>query len=322
MAHDEPAGLAYADYFAAAAVATLVPEVDAVGGAGEGPLHLYGVHHQHGVDMFGAGRGHMPPAAMMAGPAASATAHGKAALGGVGGHDFGDHHHRQGLLQAPLSLSLHGTADAVPLGLHHHHQLAGGVPRQQHQPAAAWPGPQQQPQGAWHLRGSRFLRPTQQLLQEFCTLPVDTTSTAAASKLPTRPASEDGVGAGSSSSAPSAQIQAMSASELQRLKAKLYAMLQEVLLSDRPSLTTPQVTIHHHTRHRSASRISSRQEPLLVLGNLKSCMQVGVQLWLGLSEETSWASCSRETILGLPSAFGNLHSLACRCSNASVQGNL
>lgn len=254
MAHDEPAGLAYADYFAAAAVATLVPEVDAVGGAGEEDLHLYGVHHQHGVDMFGAGRGHMPPAAMMAGPAASATAHGKAALGGVdvdvGGHDFGHHHHRQGLLQAPLSLSLHGTADAVPLGLHHHHQLAGGVPRQQHQPAAAWPGPQQQPQGAWHLRGSRFLRPTQQLLQEFCTLPVDTTSTAAASKLPTRPASEDGVGAGSSSSAPSAQIQAMSASELQRLKAKLYAMLQEVLLSDRPSLTTPQVTIHHHTRHR------------------------------------------------------------------------
>jgi hypothetical protein len=77
---------------------------------------------------------------------------------------------------------------------------------------------------------------------------VDTTSKAAASKLPTRPASEDGVGAGSSSSAPSAQIQAMSASELQRLKAKLYAMLQEVLLlSDRPSLTTPSDNSPSHT---------------------------------------------------------------------------
>jgi len=248
MAHDEPAGLAYADYFAAAAagaVATLVPEVDAVGGAGEEDLHLYGVHHQHGVEMFGASRGHMPPAAMMAGPAASA-AHGKAALGRVDvaspvGGNFGDHR-RQGL-QAPLSLSLHGTADAAPLALHHHHQLAGGVPGQ-YQPGA-WP----QQQGAWHLRGSRFLRPTQQLLQEFCTLPVDTTSTAAASKLPTKPESEDGVG--SSSSAPSAQIQAMNASELQRLKAKLYAMLQEVfLLSDRSSLSTPHqatITITHGT---------------------------------------------------------------------------
>ncbi|OQU92236.1 hypothetical protein SORBI_3001G314900 [Sorghum bicolor] len=227
MAHDEQAGLAYADYFAAAAaagaVATLVPEE-------EEDLHLYGVHHQHGVELFGPSRGHMLPAAtMMAGGHAAAAAHGKAAALGlvdvdvaspvVGGHDFGDHHHRQQGLQAPLSLALH----------HHHHQQqlgGGGVPRH-NQLSAAWPGPQQQQgQGAaWHLRGSRFLRPTQQLLQEFCTLPVDTTTTAAASK---QPASEDGVGVGSSTSAPSAQIHAMSASELQRLKAKLYAMLQEV----------------------------------------------------------------------------------------------
>lgn len=230
MAHDEP-GFAYADYFAAAAgaVATFVPEVD-VGGGGEEGLHLYGLqphHQQPGVEMYGA-RGHMPPAAMMA-------AHGgKAALGldvaspVVGGH-FGDDHLRQAL-QAPLSLSLHddGSADAAPLALHHHHHHlgggGGGVPQaQQYQPPGAWPQPQQQ--GAWHLRGSRFLRPTQQLLQEFCTLPVDTTITST----PAKPASvEDGVGS-SSSAAPSAQIiQAMDAAELQRLKAKLYAMLQEV----------------------------------------------------------------------------------------------
>lgn len=315
MAHDEP-GLAYADYFAAAAgavAATLVPEVDAAGGD-EDDLHLYGVHQPGVEEMFGARGHHMPPAAMIpAGPAASA-AHGKAAMLGLGDVDFGDHH-RQGL-QAPLSLSLHGAGDSVPLALHHHQQLGGGVPRQQHQPAA-WPGIQQQGQGVWHLRGSRFLRPTQQLLQEFCALPVDaTSSTAASSKLPTtKPASDHGVGVSSSSSAPpSAQIQAMSAAELQRLKAKLYAMLQEVLvlLFHRSSLTTP-----HHTAQAtcpSTSRISSRQEPLLVLGNLKSCMQVqsSVMACLGKGNHSG----------ALPSAFGNLHSLACRCSNASVQSNL
>ncbi|OEL22440.1 Homeobox protein BEL1-like protein [Dichanthelium oligosanthes] len=205
MAHDP--SLAYADYFAAAGggVSTLVPEVD----AGEDDDQLYGgvqAHHQHGLDMFGV-RGLMPGAMV----AAASVAHGKAALG-----DFvlGEHQ-RLGYTQAPLtSLSLHGPAEAASLVLHHH-QLGGGALQQQHQ------------QAAWHLRGSRFLRPTQQLLQEFCSLPVEAASTAA-SKPPTKPASEDGVGEGSSSSAPSAQIQAMDAAELQRLKAKLYAMLQEV----------------------------------------------------------------------------------------------
>ncbi|CAL4931999.1 unnamed protein product [Urochloa decumbens] len=212
MAHDP--SLAYADYFAAATgggVGTLVPEVD----AGDDERQLYGgavqAHHHHGLDVF------------------AAAAHGKqgaAALGADFG--FGEHHHQQ----APLtSLSLHGPAEAASLALHHHHQLigGGGALRQLHQPAA-WPQQQQQQQGAWHLRGSRFLRPTQQLLQEFCSLPVETT--AASKPPPTKPttASEDGgAGEGSSSSAPtSAQIQAMDAAELQRLKAKLYAMLQEV----------------------------------------------------------------------------------------------
>jgi hypothetical protein len=263
MAHDEP-GFAYADYFAAAAgaVATFVPEVD-VGGGGEEGLHLYGLqphHQQPGVEMYGA-RGHMPPAAMMA-------AHGgKAALGldvaspVVGGH-FGDDHLRQAL-QAPLSLSLHddGTADAAPLALHHHHHHLGGVPQaQQHQPPGAWPQPQQQ--GAWHLRGSRFLRPTQQLLQEFCTLPVDTVTST-----PAKPASvEDGVGSSSSAAAPSQQIiQAMDAAELQRLKAKLYAMLQEVLLflrsliSHQSSCLKPSLRQQQQARtgHMSSSRIRS-----------------------------------------------------------------
>ncbi|RLN41190.1 hypothetical protein C2845_PM01G19900 [Panicum miliaceum] len=215
MAHDP--SLAYADYFAAAGgVSTLVPEVD----AGEDESHLYGdVHaHHHGLDMFGA-RGLVPGATVVA------AAHGKgAALG-----DFAlgaEHHGLLGHSQAPLtSLSLHGPAEAASLALHHH-QLGGGGALRQHQPAV-WPPPPQQQGGAWHLRGSRFLRPTQQLLQEFCGLPVE-----AASKQPTKPGSEDGAGEGSSSSAPSAQIQAMDAAELQRLKAKLYAMLQEVVLSN------------------------------------------------------------------------------------------
>ncbi|CAN6324724.1 unnamed protein product [Urochloa humidicola] len=223
MAHDP--SLAYADYFAAAGggggMSTLVPEVDA--GDDDNHQQLYGVQ-QHGLDMFGV-RGLVP---------VTMAAHGKA--GGL--DDFvglGEHHHSLGghSQQAPLtSLSLHGPAEAASLAAlhHHHHQLigGGGALRQQHQAAAgAWPPPPQQ-QGAWHLRGSRFLRPTQQLLQEFCGLPVE-----AASKPPTKAAaaaaSEDGAGEGSSSSAPpSAQIQAMDAAELQRLKAKLYAMLQEV----------------------------------------------------------------------------------------------
>ncbi|PUZ40369.1 hypothetical protein GQ55_9G418100 [Panicum hallii var. hallii] len=214
MAHDP--SLAYADYFAAAGgVTTLVPEVDA---AGEDEGHLYGgVHaHHHGFDMFGA-RGLVPGATVVA------EAHGKGAA--LGDFALGAEHlrllgHSQ---QAPLtSLSLHGPAEAASLALHHH-QLGGGGALRQHQPAAWPPQPQQQQGGAWHLRGSRFLRPTQQLLQEFCGLPVE-----AASKPLMKPGSEDGAGEGSSSSAPSAQIQAMDAAELQRLKAKLYAMLQEV----------------------------------------------------------------------------------------------
>jgi hypothetical protein len=233
MAHDP--SLAYADYFAAAGgVTTLVPEVDA---AGEDEGHLYGgMHaHHHGFDMFGA-RGLVPGATVVA------EAHGKGAA--LGDFALGAEHlrllgHSQ---QAPLtSLSLHGPAEAASLALHHH-QLGGGGALRQHQPAAWPPQPQQQQGGAWHLRGSRFLRPTQQLLQEFCGLPVE-----AASKPLMKLGSEDGAGEGSSSSAPSAQIQAMDAAELQRLKAKLYAMLQEVVLSNRSSLATARLTIAHST---------------------------------------------------------------------------
>jgi len=76
-------------------------------------------------------------------------------------------------------------------------------------------------------------------------------ASAAASKPPTKPGSEDGAGEGSSSSsAPSTQIQAMDAAELQRLKAKLYAMLQEVALSNRSSLThhASRISINRHAQ--------------------------------------------------------------------------
>ncbi|KAF8727940.1 hypothetical protein HU200_018510 [Digitaria exilis] len=226
MAHDP--SLAYADYFAAAAggVSTLVPEVVDAGDDDAGDhLHLYGggvqAHHQHGLDMFGV-RGLMP-----------VGAHGKAAA--LGEFALAEHHHHLGghNNQAPLmtSLSLHGPADAAAaLALHHHHQQLGTLGL--HQPAE-WPQQQMQMQhgaAGWHLRGSRFLRPTQQLLQEFCSLPVEDASNSKPPTTTTKPASEDGGGAGEASSSPppSAQIQAMDAAELQRLKAKLYAMLQEV----------------------------------------------------------------------------------------------
>ncbi|KAF8698503.1 hypothetical protein HU200_035247 [Digitaria exilis] len=225
MAHDP--SLAYADYFAAAAgggVTTLVPEVVDAGDDDAGDhLHLYGgvqAHHQHGLDMFGI-RGLMP-----------VGAHGKAAA--LGEFALAEHHHHLGghNNQAPLmtSLSLHGPADAAAaLALHHHQQQQLGVSALgglHHE----WPSQHQQGAAGWHLRGSRFLRPTQQLLQEFCSLPVEDASNSKPPTTTTKPASEDGGGAGegSSSSPPSAQIQAMDAAELQRLKAKLYAMLQEV----------------------------------------------------------------------------------------------
>jgi hypothetical protein len=210
MAHDPSLG--YADYFAAPrSGVTLVPEVDAAGGE----HGMYGDHHS-AVEMFG-GMG--------------SSAQGKASLDVDGSSTISffraeqqqQHQYRQ-MGQAPLSLSLHGPPDAASSSsfmLHHQQQL-------QHQTApAAW---QAQGSSGWHLRGSRFLLPTQQLLQEFCSIPVDTTAKAAK-----KPAQEElGGGAGSSSSAswpPStAQIQSMDAADLQRLKARLYTMIEEVSL--------------------------------------------------------------------------------------------
>ncbi|KAF8780437.1 hypothetical protein HU200_001558 [Digitaria exilis] len=152
------------------------------------------------------------------------------------------HQQQQPSHQAPLSLSLCGhDGGAVTTTLHEH--LGGSSARHHHQPAAwmmqheytATPT-QGQHAGAWHLRSSRFLLPTQQLLHDFCSLPVDDSKRAKASATtPKQPSSqqqhEDGGGEGSSASAswaPSPQIQAMDALELQRLKDKLYIMLEEV----------------------------------------------------------------------------------------------
>ncbi|GJM91321.1 hypothetical protein PR202_ga07683 [Eleusine coracana subsp. coracana] len=200
--HHHHLGLAYADYFAAGGggATVVVPEVEDAD-----HHHIYGVHHQPaGAEAF-----------VPAGIAADKS--------GLGGHHFVEHAHHATTL---TSLSLHGPAAEAASSLaavhqHQHHQLR----QLQHQ---AWP--QQQQQDAWHLvRGSRFLLPTQQLLQEFCGLPAETT--AASNKPPTTkdPRNEDGGGGSSSAAAPvPARIQAMDAAELQRLKTKLYSMLDEV----------------------------------------------------------------------------------------------
>ncbi|XP_048531706.1 BEL1-like homeodomain protein 4 [Triticum urartu] len=231
MAHD-PSLVGYADYFAETGSngggVTLVPEVDT---RAEHQMYGGGLHHHHhsGVDMFGArGFGMAPP-----GEATSAQS--KAALDvdvdGSSTISFfrGEQHHHQHqqlqMGQAPLSLSLHGPPDAGSSSFMLHHQLGGGEPRlQQHQQTApgAW-----QVQGAgsgWQLRGSRFLLPTQQLLQEFCSIPADTDN-----KAPKKPAQEEHGSSSSASWPPSStQIQSMDAAELQRLKAKLYTMIEEV----------------------------------------------------------------------------------------------
>lgn len=207
MAHHHHLGLAYADYFAAGggggdggAAAVVVPEGD------DADHHrVYGVHQPGGAEAF------VP--AELAPEAKSA----------FGGHhqfiDFGEHahgHRHQAAHQAMTltSLSLHGpAAEAASPLVHQQLQL-------QH---AAWPQQQQQQGGAWHLvRGSRFLLPTQRLLQEFCSLPAEPPKKD--------PVNEEGNGGGSSSSAAPlpARMQAMDAAELQRLKTRLYTMLDEV----------------------------------------------------------------------------------------------
>ncbi|VAH16990.1 unnamed protein product [Triticum turgidum subsp. durum] len=192
MAHD-PSLVGYADYFAATGSngggVTLVPEVDA---RAEHQMYGGGLHHHHsGVDMFG-GRGFgMAPA----GEATSAQSKaaldvdvdGSSTISFFRGEQHHHHHQQLEMGQAPLSLSLHGQPDAGSSSFMLHHQLGGGEPRlQQHQQTApaAW-----QVQGAgsgWQLRGSRFLLPTQQLLQEFCSIPADTDS-----KAPKKPAQEE-----------------------------------------------------------------------------------------------------------------------------------
>ncbi|KAL6642775.1 hypothetical protein ACP70R_020956 [Stipagrostis hirtigluma subsp. patula] len=211
MAHDP--SLAYADYFAVGEV----PEVS----AGEEADHLYAgvrVHQPAALDVFAARN-------LMAAASAHGDVDGYVALGEHARQQL--HRQSHGNQATLMSLSLHGPTEAeaaASLALHHQHQLGAGGGLRQHQPAA-WP----QHGGTWDMRGSRFLLPTQQLLQEFCNLPVERTSTASSVKPPTKPPTEDGgASGGSSSSAPSARIQAMDAAELQRLKAKLYAMLEEV----------------------------------------------------------------------------------------------
>ena len=266
--------LGYADYFAAPGSGggvTLVPEVDA---SGEHEI-MYGGgvrlhHHQSGAEMVGA-RGFVAqskPAALD--------------VDGSSTISFFRGEHRQQMGQAPLSLSLHGPPDTASSSfmLHHHQQLGGGgEPREQ---PAAW---QVQGQGAggWHLRGSRFLLPTQQLLQEFCSIPVD--------KAPKRPPAqeEQGGGGGSSSSAASwppssTQIQSMDAAELQRLKAKLYTMLEEVIHHHTTSIPQP----IDHGRNNEHTTVTS------FLEITKECcrrVEVAVPLWLaqgGFLGQAQW----------------------------------
>uniref|UniRef100_A0A0D9VNW1 Homeobox domain-containing protein n=1 Tax=Leersia perrieri TaxID=77586 RepID=A0A0D9VNW1_9ORYZ len=199
MAHDPSLG--FADYFSAAdgatasSVTTLMPTM-----VDDTAPELYGL--QSGIELLG-----MIPGATTK-LADAANDGGAATMRFVAEHHHHHNHHNR-LSQAPLSLSLSQIAGAAR---QHPHlaPTAGAAPWMQHDAPPT-------PHGvAWQLRGSRFLVPAQQVLQEFCSLPVDTTKRT---KPPTQ--QEDG-------SSASAQIQAMEALELQRLKDKLYIMLEEV----------------------------------------------------------------------------------------------
>ena len=244
MAHDPSLG--FADYFSAAADATAMEE---------GAPELYGLH----ADMeFLAMRGGL--AAMPAATHGHGHGHNKAVLDDDAGPDGGSAtdaatmqflsaggHHQQQPSQAPLSLSLCRPDGAGGVGVTLHEHLGGSSrhPQQQwmqHDYSAATQGTQHAA-AAWHLRSSRFHLPAQQLLQEFCSLPVESAAKnkrakqVSTAKPPSQQQQQQqqqedgGGGEGSSSSAswaPSPQIQAMDALELQRLKDKLYIMLEEV----------------------------------------------------------------------------------------------
>ncbi|XP_047093685.1 BEL1-like homeodomain protein 4 [Lolium rigidum] len=221
MAHDPSLG--YADYFAAppgGGGVTLVPEVD---GGGEHEMYGDGGSHHHSAaaEMFGTrGFGGMAPKPTLDDVDGSST------ISFFRAEQQQQQQYQQ-MGRAPLSLSLHGLPDTVSPSssfMLHQQQLGG----EQLHSQTAWQA--HGGGGGWHLRGSRFLLPTQQLLQEVCSIPVDATAKQAAKKSAQE---EPGGGGGSSSSASwpppsSTRIQSMDAAELQRLKARLYTMIEEV----------------------------------------------------------------------------------------------
>uniref|UniRef100_M8AU03 BEL1-like homeodomain protein 4 n=1 Tax=Aegilops tauschii TaxID=37682 RepID=M8AU03_AEGTA len=204
MAHDPSLG--FADYFSAAdaAAASLMPQMD------EGAPELYGL--QSGMELLGM-RG-LHAAAMSGAMSVSADVH---CDGGGDGHDGST-------MRFFLEQQQQHEASAASWMLPHEHEAATYA----HGHGAAWP-----------LRSSRFLLPAQQLLPGYCSLPVDLTPQRG--KQPPEPQQQqqqqqqqDEAGGGEVSSSstsgwtPSAQIQAMEALELKRLKDRLYVMLEEV----------------------------------------------------------------------------------------------
>lgn len=249
MAHDPSLG--FADYFSAAdaaAASSLMPSMD------EGAPELYGL--QSGMELLGM-RG-LHAATMSGATSVSADVH---CDGGADGHDGStmrffleqqqQHQHHQPS-QAPLSLSLCRPEEVAQLHQQQHQHHLGGSSQQQHEAsAAAWMLPQEHDaaqyahgHGAtWPLRSSRFLLPAQQLLQGYCSLPVDITPKRA--KPPQMQQQQDEAGGGEASSSStsgwtaSPQIQAMDALELKRLKDRLYVMLEEVSSELRSSHSNP-----------------------------------------------------------------------------------
>ncbi|CAL9071226.1 unnamed protein product [Musa textilis] len=102
-----------------------------------------------------------------------------------------------------------------------------GVPQPPQQYSAA--GDKLQPRAAYHLRqqqlrNSKFLRPAQELLNEFCGL----TGQSSSRKQPNRASLEGEAGKRSLSSPWLQSLRSMDLAELQKIKAKLSSMLEEV----------------------------------------------------------------------------------------------
>ncbi|KAJ0964303.1 hypothetical protein J5N97_029425 [Dioscorea zingiberensis] len=157
------------------------------------------------------------------------------------GNTSTDHHHQQqqqsrGLSLFPADAGVHGSLFAKSLNINHHHHHNQNQEQQQQQQQQqilmqdgrfypSCPSPQNQ---SIQLRSSKYLSPAQELLNEFCNLGGANNSTLSKQKQQKSSQWEEGGPSSSSSNTWTQSLYSMDLLELQKRKARLLSMLEEV----------------------------------------------------------------------------------------------